>query len=295
MNTFIISFRESLEAALIIGIIFTILKQKSLAIHIKFLWLGVVAALLSSVAFAFGLEWVNGQIQNESMEKLMEGVLMIVTAGFVYYVIFWLSKQVSSSQEIEHQTMASTAKRWGVFWMVYFTILREGFETVMFLFSSEKMSTSYFYLNFFLGIVVAVFLGYLIFIQGRKVDLRKFFKVTSFLLVIFASGMIAYGIHELEEFVVKGNHLSAVGIETKEEIGRVWDILQPVSELSEGANETWHTYNAEKGKYIHLLHDKGSIGSFLKGFIGYNSNPNWIEFICWMLSFVFGIYLWRKS
>ena len=225
----------------------------------------------------------------------MEGVLMIVTAGFVYYVIFWLSKQVSSSQEIEHQTMASTAKRWGVFWMVYFTILREGFETVMFLFSSEKMSTSYFYLNFFLGIVVAVFLGYLIFIQGRKVDLRKFFKVTSFLLVIFASGMIAYGIHELEEFVVKGNHLSAVGIETKEEIGRVWDILQPVSELSEGANETWHTYNAEKGKYIHLLHDKGSIGSFLKGFIGYNSNPNWIEFICWMLSFVFGIYLWRKS
>jgi len=295
MNTFIISFRESLEAALIIGIIFTILKQKSLAIHIKFLWLGVVAALLSSVAFAFGLEWVNGQIQNESMEKLMEGVLMIVTAGFVYYVIFWLSKQVSSSQEIEHQTMASTAKRWGVFWMVYFTILREGFETVMFLFSSEKMSTSYFYLNFFLGIVVAVFLGYLIFIQGRKVDLKKFFKVTSFLLVIFASGMIAYGIHELEEFVVKGNHLSAVGIETKEEIGRVWDILQPVSELSEGANETWHTYNAEKGKYIHLLHDKGSIGSFLKGFIGYNSNPNWIEFICWMLSFVFGIYLWRKS
>ena len=295
MNTFIISFRESLEAALIIGIIFTILKQKSLALHIKFLWLGVIAALLSSVAFAFGLEWVNGQIENESMEKLMEGVLMIVTAGFVYYVIFWLSKQVSSSKEIEDQTMASTAKRWGVFWMVYFTILREGFETVMFLFSSEKMSTSYFYLNFFLGIVVAVFLGYLIFIQGRRVDLRKFFKVTSFLLVIFASGMIAYGIHELEEFVVKGNHLSSIGIETKDEIGRVWDVLQPVSELSEGSNETWYTYNAEKGKYIHLLHDKGSIGSFLKGFIGYNSNPNWTEFICWILSFVFGIYLWRKS
>jgi hypothetical protein len=107
--------------------------------------------------------------------------------------------------------------------------------------------------------------------------------------------MIAYGVHELEEFVVKGDHLSSVGIETKDEIGRVWDVLQPVSELPEGANETWHTYNAEKGKYIHLLHDKGSIGSFLKGFIGYNSNPNWIEFICWILSFVFGIYLWRKS
>ena len=73
MNTFIITFRESLEASLIIGIIYTILYRKQLSSHIKFLWFGLLAAIVSSVVFAFLLEWVNNSIQNESIEKLTEG------------------------------------------------------------------------------------------------------------------------------------------------------------------------------------------------------------------------------
>lgn len=293
MNTFIITFRESLEASLIIGIIYTILYRKELSSHIKFLWLGLIAAIISSIIFAFLLEWVNNSIQNESVEKLTEGLLMVFTAGFVYYVIFWLSKHVSSKDGIESNTLKSAAKTMGVFWMVYFTVLREGFETVMFLFSGSKMDESNFYLNFFIGIFLACGIGYLIFIQGKRINLRKFFKVTSFVLVIFASGMIAYGIHEIEEFFVKGDHLSFIGIQDKNDIGRVWDILQPSKELPEGSNPSF--YNEVKGKYIHIFHDKGSIGGVFKGFAGYNSNPNWIEFIMWILSFGFGFYLWRKS
>ena len=293
MNTFIITFRESLEASLIIGIIYTILHRKQLSAHIKFLWFGLLAAIVSSVVFALLLEWINKSIENESIEKLTEGLLMVVTAGFVYYVIFWLSKHVSSKENIESDTLKSAAKRMGVFWMVYFTVLREGFETVMFLFSGSKMDESNFYLNFFAGILLAFVIGCLIFIQGKRLNLRKFFKVTSFLLVIFASGMVAYGIHEIEEFFVKGDHLSSIGIQDKNEIVRVWDILQPSKELPEGANPSF--YNDVKGKYVHVMHDKGSIGGVLKGFTGYNSNPNWIEFIMWILSFGFGFYLWRKS
>ena len=267
--------------------------MKQLSSHIKFLWFGLLAAVVSSVVFALLLEWINNSIENESIEKLTEGLLMVVTAGFVYYVIFWLSKHVSSKEAIESDTLKSTAKTMGVFWMVYFTVLREGFETVMFLFSGSKMDESNFYLNFFAGILLACGIGYLIFIQGKRLNLRKFFKVTSFLLVIFASGMVAYGIHEIEEFFVKGDHLSSIGIEDKNDIGRVWDILQPTKELPEGANPSF--YNEVKGKYVHVLHDKGSVGGVLKGFTGYNSNPNWVEFIMWILSFGFGIYLWRKS
>ncbi len=261
--------------------------------HVKFLWYGLVAAIFSSVVFALLLESINNSIENESIEKLTEGLLMVVTAGFVYYVIFWLSKHVSSKQIIEDDTVKSAAKTMGVFWMVYFTVLREGFETVMFLFSGSKMDESNFYLNFFAGIILACVIGYLIFIQGKRIDLRKFFKITSFLLVIFASGMIAYGIHEIEEFFVKGDHLNSIGIQDKNEIGRVWDILQPTNELPEGANLSF--YNEVKGKYVHVLHDKGSVGGILKGFTGYNSNPNWIEFVMWILSFGFGFYLWKKS
>ena len=89
MNTFIISFRESLEAALIVGIIYTLLHKKSLLVHIKYLWFGLASAIVSSVLIAFFLKWTKSLINNESIEKLMEGSFMILTAAFVFYVIFW--------------------------------------------------------------------------------------------------------------------------------------------------------------------------------------------------------------
>ena len=143
--------------------------------------------------------------------------------------------------------------------------------------------------------LTAILIGYFVVIQGRRVNLRSFFQVTTLLLVIFASGMVAYGTHEAEEFIVKGNHLDWIGLEEKQEISRVWDILQPKSELSENDNPTSYSYNLSGNeKYTHLLHDKGRIGVFLKGFFGYNSNPNWPEFILWILSLILGIRLWRR-
>jgi high-affinity Fe2+/Pb2+ permease len=107
--------------------------------------------------------------------------------------------------------------------------------------------------------------------------------------------MVAYGTHEMEEFLVKGDRLEWVGLESKSEIARVWDIYQPKTSLDENDNAFMFSYNLNgKEKYTHLLHDKGRIGVFLKGFLGYNSNPNWIEFIFWMLSLILGMKLWRK-
>ena len=79
----------------------------------------------------------------------MEGSFMILTAAFVFYVIFWLSKQVSSSKELQDKTLGASEKKWGVFWLVYFTVLREGFETILMLMPSETMEgEAYFYLKF---------------------------------------------------------------------------------------------------------------------------------------------------
>jgi high-affinity iron transporter len=139
---------------------------------------------------------------------------------------------------------------------------------------------------------LAVLLGYLVVIQGRKLDLTKFFRATTLLLVFLASGMIAYGTHEAEEFLVKGDHLEWVGIKDKNEITRVWNVHVPKEELLPSDSEIFYTYN--QGKYSHLLHDKGRVGVFLKGFFGYNSNPNWVELILWFFSMLIGLNLWRK-
>jgi len=56
----------------------------------------------------------------------------------------------------------------------------------------------------------------------------------------------------------------------------------------------FYNFLEKKGKYIHILHDKGSVGVFLKGFFGYNSNPNWIELFAWLVTLGFGLRIWRR-
>ncbi len=296
MNEFIIVFRESLEACLIVGIIFTLLEKNNLIKEIKQLWLGVIAALIASVIVAVILNNIKQSVGNASYTALFEAVFMFITAGLLWYVIFWLSKHASDRDTLEGQTkQAMATSGWGVFLVVFFAILREGFETVIFLMGSFSMLGTFSYLGFGMGMLIAVVIGYLIVIQGRRINLRSFFRATTFLLVLFASGMIAYGSHEAEEFLVKGNHLNWVNLENKSQITRVWDVLQPKTELNEADNPAFYSYDLNgKGKFTHLLHDKGRIGVFLKGFFGYNSNPNWIEFIIWILSLVLGLKFWRQ-
>jgi high-affinity iron transporter len=160
---------------------------------------------------------------------------------------------------------------------------------------SFSMTDSFSYSGFIAGLVLAIAIGYAIVIQGKRIQLKSFFRATSLLLVVFASGMMTYGTHEIEEFLVKGDHLQAIGLETKQDIARPYSILKPKTELSESDNPAFYSYNLNgKEKYTHLLHDKGHIGVFLKGFVGYNSNPNWIELFVWILSLAFGLRLWRK-
>jgi len=296
MNEFIIMFREGLEASLIVGIIYTLLIKQELNREIRQLWLGVGAAIVASIITGFALVQVKSSIGNASIEALFEGVAMIATAGLIWYVIFWLSKQVGATAALKDEAnQAIESAGWGIFLIIFFAIFREGFETAIFLMGSFSMTESFSYSGFIGGLALAIAIGYAIVVQGKRIQLKSFFRATSLLLVVFATGMMTYGAHEIEEFFVKGDHLQVVGLETKQDISRPYSILKPKAELSESDNPAFYSYNLNgKEKYTHLLHDKGHIGVFLKGFVGYNSNPNWIELFVWILSLAFGLRLWRK-
>ena len=116
---------------------------------------------------------------------------------------------------------------------------------------------SFSYVGFFSGMILAIFLGYLVVVQGRKIDLTSFFRITTLLLVFFASGMVAYGTHEAEEFMVKGKHLNWVGLEDKrledgktlkarDQISRVWNVHQPKKLLNEGDIELFYNFRSEE-------------------------------------------------
>ena len=117
-----------------------------------------------------------------------------------------------------------------------------------------------------LGAAMGIGVGYLIFVQGKKVPLKTFFNVSSILLIFVAAGMFAYGIHELESAGVIPDY------------GRIWDINPP---------------KFADGSYP-LMHDKGYVGSLLKGLFGYNGDPSLIELLTWFFSLSGLTYLWNK-
>ena len=296
MNEFIIVFRETLEASLIVGIIYTILIKNELYESIKKLWIGVAAALVFSVLVGYLVYVLKESFSNESARALFESVFMFITAGLIWYVIFWLSKHVSDRKQIEAETNSAVqASTWGIFFVIFFSILREGFETAIFLLGSFSMTGSFSYLGFTIGAALAILIGYLVVVQGRKINLRSFFQATTLLLVFLASGMIAYGTHEAESYLVKSDNLQLIGLEDKSDISRPWDILKPKDSLDEADNSFFYSYDLKgKQQYTHIMHDSGRVGVFLKGFFGYNSNPNYIELLFWIISLIGGIALWRS-
>jgi len=277
MAEFIIVFREVLEASLVVGIIYLLIEKTNQAAHFTKLWYAVFASILASIAVGFMVIQAKNALGNNSTQALFEAVFLYLTAFLIWYVIFWLSKNVSDKKVLEGQALnAMEISSWGIFFVVFFAILREGFETAIFLISSFSITGTFSYIGFISGAVLAILIGYLIVTQGRKIDLRGVFKYTTLLLVFLSAGMIAYGTHEAEEYLVKSEQIE------KSEIYRVWDILEP-------------TQSAETGKTIyHPLHDKGSVGLFLKGFFGYNSNPNIPEVILWFMAMLFGLNMWRR-
>tara|TARA_B100000579_G_scaffold139603_1_gene113470 strand:+ start:521 stop:1435 length:915 start_codon:yes stop_codon:yes gene_type:complete len=293
MKEFIIIFRECLEAGLIVGIIYTYINFNNIKGQKRNIWLGVLGGIIASILVGCVFFFLGGTIP-AAYEKLFEGISMYITAGFLFYVIFWLSKKVSSKKVIESSVQQSISKNesWGLFLLILFAILREGFEIIILLFNDIKNGELNF-LGVSLGFLLAVFLIYLIFATGKKIPIRTFFASTTLLLVFIAAGLIAYGTHEVETYLYKSNYIE------KESIPRVWDVLKPLDGNSPNCNDALYTYakisdenGNEKQVCYHLFYEKGRVGEFLKGFFGYNSNPNYIEFFLWLFFLIFGIKKW---
>ena len=277
MAEFIIVFREVLEASLVVGIIYLIIEKTNQTSHFAKLWYAVFVSILASIVVGFLVIQAKNSLGNDSTQALFEAIFLYLTAFLIWYVIFWLSKNVSDYIVLVGQALnAMELSSWGIFFVVFFAILREGFETAIFLISSFSITGTFSYLGFFSGALLAILIGYLIVAQGRKINLRSVFKYTTLLLVFLSAGMVAYGTHEAEEYLVKSAQIE------KSSITRVWDILEPVQSIDTGQT------------IYHPLHDKGSIGLFLKGFFGYNSNPNIPEVILWVLALLFGLNMWRR-
>jgi high-affinity iron transporter len=265
----IITFRETLEAALVVGIVLSFLSRTRQQQYRTVVYVGVFAGIVGSLLGAVLFTALAGGFTGRA-EESFEGVTMLVGALLLTTMILWMLRQRHIAKELESKVAAEVAQanRFGLFSLVFFAVLREGIETVIFLGAASAASTSNSVLGALAGIAGAVLLGYAMFVGSRKIDIKTFFRVTSVLLILFAAGLVAQGVHELQEA-----HVIPTVIE------HVWDINPPV--------------NAD-GSYPGL-HENGYFGGLLKSLFGYNGNPSLVEILSYFTYLATVVVASRKS
>jgi high-affinity iron transporter len=202
LANFLIGLREGLEAALVVSILVAYLVKSDRRHLLPRIWLGVGIAVGVSLAFGAALTFGPKGLTFEAQE-LIGGLLSIIAVGFVTWMIFWMASAARSlSGQLRAQIDdAAEAKPWSLVIVAMLAVGREGLETALFLWAATKAagSTTTPLVGAALGLAVAVTLGYLIYRGALKINLTKFFTWTGAFLIIVAAGVLAYGVHDLQE------------------------------------------------------------------------------------------------
>jgi high-affinity iron transporter len=267
VSAFVITFREALEAALIIGIILAYLYRTKQTKYNNVVYYGIGSSVVASIIVAVLFNLVAGGFEG-SAEKVFEGIVMLFAALLITFMILWMLRQKNITRELEGRVQSHLSKeqRFGLFLVTFLSVLREGVETVIFLNAASMQTGNHMLLWAVFGLVAACALGYVIFVMAKRVNLKIFFNVSSILLILFAAGLTAHGVHELEE----GGIIP--------ETGAIWD-LNPLKN-SDGS------YPA--------LHEKGAVGGLAKDLLGYNGNPSLPEVISYIAYILIVVMLWRN-
>ena len=269
VSSYLLSLREGLEAALIIGIVLGALRKIRRTDLAPALWLGTLAAIGVSVLTAVLLTLFGLSLEGTA-EKIYEGVTMFLAAGILTWMIFWMSGQARHLKgELEdgvNKAAASTGKR-SIFWLAFVAVVREGVELALFITAaffagnSEQVGTNTIQTlaGVVLGLGTAVLLGWSLFATTVRLDLRRFFQVTGLLLILFAAGLVAHGVHEFNEI----NWIPSI-------VEHVWDVNSIIDETS-------------------------VFGVLLKTLFGYNGNPSLTEMIGYFGYLIIVTFLFTRN
>ncbi|MEV6245138.1 iron uptake transporter permease EfeU [Streptomyces sp. NPDC051742] len=202
-GNYLIGLREGLEASLVVCILIAYLVKTGRRDALKPIWIGVGVAVGVSLAFGAGLEFGSQELTFEAQE-LLGGTLSIVAVVLVTWMVFWMRRTARHLRDELHGKL-DAALRMGTGALVataFLAVGREGLETALFVWASVRASSDGSYApltGVLLGLLTAVLLGWLFYRGAVRIDLARFFTWTGGMLVVVAAGVLAYGVHDLQE------------------------------------------------------------------------------------------------
>lgn len=202
LGNFLIGLREGLEATLVVSILVAYLVKTGNRRALTPVWLGVAAAVAVSLAFGAVLSFTSAQMTFEAQEAF-GGTLSIIAVGFVTWMVFWM-RRTARTLKTELQDRLDMALATGAAALAVTAAIavgREGLETSLFLWTAVQATgqTTVPLVGAGLGIACAVALGWLLYRRAVSLNLARFFTWTGFALIIVAAGVLAYGVHDLQE------------------------------------------------------------------------------------------------
>jgi high-affinity iron transporter len=248
--------REGLEAALIVAIVLAYLKRLGRERDFRSVWAGTGAAVVLSIVAGIIVFVVVGELKGTT-EQVTEGVIALSSAGVLTWMIFWMGRQaryIKGSLQAKVDVAVAAGSMAGLASIAFIAVLREGLETSLFMLSTsvgDKANLAHL-VGALLGIAGAVGMGFLVYKGSRKVNLRSFFRVTGILILLFAAGLLAKGVHEFQEAGIVGTFSE-----------HLWSL----------AHIGW------------LNPDVSTSGEFLKGLFGWSPDPS-LEMLVAYLAFM---------
>lgn len=204
LANFLIGLREGLEAALIVSILVAYLVKSERRSDLRYIWTGVGIAVGISLVFGAVLTYGPKGLTFEAQE-LIGGTLSIVAVAFVTWMILWMATAAKGLSRTLRGSLDEATRPWSLVVVALLAVGREGLETALFIWAATQAAardtgaTLQPLLGALLGIVVAIVLGYLMYRGALRINLSVFFTWTGAFLILVAAGVLAYGVHDLQE------------------------------------------------------------------------------------------------
>jgi len=262
LASFLVGLREGLEAATIVAILIAYLVNSDLRRFIPRVWVGVGAAIAASLTVAIGLSLADSALSDTASE-IFEGFTSLIAVGLITWMTFWMAAHARALKAELHSKVdrAIATSSVALAAVAFFAVLREGLETSVFMWASIQAAgtSTEPLIGLSLGLIVSIVAGWAIFKGIVRINIGKVFSTVGGLLIFVAAGVLAYGVHELEEAGV----------------------------IPFGGSTVFSTAD--------IIDPEGVFGSLMRGFLGYRGTATVVEVIAWVGYVAIVGFLYRRQ